>query len=191
MNDVLDWSISDGWCLTLYFKGEYEPELTGFVHSYSDTTILLTSEREMGFDGFIIVNRNHVFDIKILNRDIFATELMRRCGQKIEQVKVPSIDISTLGTVLEYFHQTNELVCVRERHLAVDKDDQDEDFYQLGVIANVLENKVEVLEFDAVAIWEKDITEIEMGDVTQIEWEGRYLNTFRSFFDEFTNPQLQ
>lgn len=189
MNDILDWSILEGWILTVYLKGDYEPEVTGFVHSYSSSMVFLSCQSEMGLDGFVLINRANISDIKIINRDFVATELMRRCDQSIEQVEVPTIDISSFQSVLEHFRETNELVCIRERLLAICEGDEDNDFYRLGRVVSVSNDKFEILEFDGVAVWEDKAYEVELEDMAQIEWSGVYLKTFQSFFDEFKIPK--
>ena len=89
-----------------------------------------------------------------------------------ENIIMPDVDISTWETIFIDLKKRDKFVII---------EDEKNDEFVIGVIEDVLKNKVIFKAFDADGNWEEGTWEIPFSSITTLTWNTRYTNNWEEY----------
>lgn len=156
---------------------------TGFcdVHGYlldiSDDWILVENISEFHLDGYSIVRKSDVKEIRYDKRDKYFEKILKLEGIKKNVSKKYDIDISDLHSIF------NSLKKIK-LNIIVECEEEGEEVFIIGKISQMGKNFVSMSYFDSCGKWNRQKYRIDYSKITIIRFDEEYINVFSKYVKE-------
>lgn len=142
-----------------------------YPNAVNDKFLLGQKEEDFLLNGYCIRKISHLKKVEI--KDDKCNEINRMFGIT-EQVKHPSIDISSWQTIFKALAQLDTYVII---------EDELHDQFAIGVIEKVFKDKLYFKPFDADGVWDEDGLEIRYSQITCVQWGVRYAEYWKRYLE--------
>jgi len=150
----------------------------GFILGFSDDLIFLQYVYDFNLDGFKVIRRSDIEEIKSDEADIFYTQMMKDDGlyQKIDFSR--DYDVKDWNTVLSTIAKYYKFVIIEDE---IDEN-KNSFLFVIGKVQKIKKNGVSILGFSGDAEWHDSPTDIEYEKITCITMGSDYANAYERYF---------
>jgi hypothetical protein len=152
----------------------------GIIFDQSESLLLIGSFYDFTYDGFVIVRKRDVFEIKNTDSERFFKHILEKEGifrdviKKREQLK---IQLSSLREAVAYLQKIGTPVIIEGKY------SKDERFI-IGPILEKNDKKVKIRYFNTLGEFDLKPVSIRFKDVTTIQFDSPYANIFYKYATE-------
>lgn len=181
-------SLEQQWCLRLRTKHPDGDNYDGVITHVKKSFVVLREERELEFDGLIILKKEFIKSCRDGKFEKCINEILQSNGA-MKKCRSPKW-INNCGTPFDV------MTAIQRRGIwpgieTLFNDGKDSAFY-LGPITQVNKNSFSIYCYDAAGKWEQEY-ELEYAEIFRIEIDSIYCNHFNRYMRsvESTNQILQ
>ncbi len=131
----------------------------------SEQLVLVHYMYDFSFDGFKIVRLNDITSLIRSETEMFSEKICK--SERILPPASPDIDVSDYKTAFEQFLNKN---------IEVECEAPEVNTFNIGKVIKVTDKQLEICRFDALCVWDKDNTLINIEDISCVSFGNRYLN---------------
>ncbi len=154
---------------------EGDASMGGFLVKQSDEFLLLQREDEFRLNGFAIMLKDDVEEIRHSKYEHAQQNILEKEGVLDSDLGIDfDLDLSSWQTI---FRDLKE----QDYHVIAECEDLDEPSFNIGPIREVHSDRVSIHFFDATGLYEKEPTSIDYDDITTLQFGDRYTTVFRKY----------
>ena len=150
----------------------------GFLLDVSADFLVVQIDSDFQLDGYTIVPISTVADITCNKADRFHKSILRKEGViKRDHGLDHKLDLSDWSSVFKSLKAKGAVVSI--------EDETDEEiYYVIGRIIRVNKKSVAIQYFDALGQLDKETTKVNYEDITIVNFDSRYINTYAKHLKE-------
>lgn len=163
-----------------------EPRLSGFLLGASPALGLLHAFHDFLPDGYTVFRMEDVVEFRSGPYERHWESMLQAEGLTSGIDRVKPIDLTSMHTAIECISAQYPYLIVECE--TEDDDGSDDEFY----IGSVVAMNFEILrfhKFDALGYWDNEPTEIWIEEITKLQFDTPYINTFTKYLHEGARPQ--
>lgn len=168
--DIIQSGIEHPAICRCYFT--YDPNYFYYYpNAVNDKFILGQEEKDFMLDGYSIRKLSHLKKVEIKNDK--CNEINQMLGIT-DQIIHPNIDIQSWHSIFKFLSQLDTYVQLEDAF-----DDQ----FVIGTIEKITRDRLYLKSFDADDLWSDEPLEIRYSDITSVQWNTRYANSWKYYFE--------
>lgn len=159
-------------------KTPCEPLVNGFVLTANHEWFLFWQFHDFSPDGLTLLRMDGVSHIRFGDYERHWMKMLAGEGA-IETFPEPQLRLDDLRSMLVQLQQA-------ERNIIIQCEDEDEDVedFHIGRLIDVQYDRCAFANFDALGCWDSELHEIELDEITRIQLDTPYCNTFSRYLSE-------
>lgn len=154
-----------------------ESWLNGYVLAASDRLALVQVFHDFCHDGWVVTRVEDITEVVRDEKEAFFEAIFR--GEGLLPRELPfTVDLSSMPAAIRSVHAAHRPIIVESENL----DDDEEDDFWLGMIAEIDDLRVHVRFLSILGHWD-DVDAMPLRRITKLQLETPYLLTFMKYAD--------
>ena len=184
MNDSIRQYVATGKKIRVERSRPSNPRLNGFLIDVSESLGLMHCFHDFMPDGFSVFRIADVTGVRSGKYERHWERMLKGEGLLPTLATRPSLDLATMRSAIDSIRsQYNRIIIECE-----DAEDECEDFY-IGSVLSSNEDTVAIQHFDGLGIWEDEPSIITLSDISLLQFDTPYINTFWKYLAERPAPK--
>lgn len=151
-----------------------ENDIQGFLLGYSDSLVLIEYIYDFNVDGLMVLRREDISSIGSSKTDLFQHRILEEEGS-VDKIRF-GIDCN-LNSIPEFLLSMN----LEGKFIAVEEENESNPLFYLGVLNGVYGESLKLQEVNGAGNWGEEETEVFFEDVSCIQMDNKYLNTYERY----------
>lgn len=147
-----------------------------YVHASNSDLVLVQHFHDFYCEGFSVIRMEDVSDFRSDDHERFFDKIRAAEGMLSQVEYDRHLPLDNFKALLSAFVGKQEIVIIECETMESEKDD----FY-LGVITEIKDSAVWMLELDALGVWDDEETGIELDRITQVQFETPYIKMLAKY----------
>jgi len=148
----------------------------GIVLDYSDDFILIAYAYDFVMDGWRIIDRFFVKEIKATHSDNYCKKIMQKEGL-LDDIDPPiDINISSYKTIFSSFKKHKQFVIVEDEHIEAG-------VFLIGPVREISKDSVSIRHFDGNGEWVTGRRGIKFKDISLIQFGNNYIRLHQKYIN--------
>lgn len=127
-------------------------------------------------DGYKIIRKKDITDVFCGAAERFLDKVIKN-EHKDFKPELKNIKLSTMKALCDELMSSGQIV-------TLECEDFEENIVLIGKIASIDGNLVSIKTFDALGVWDKEISSVELDDITCITIDNSYVNIISKYLRE-------
>lgn len=146
----------------------------GFIVDYSADFIVLQEIDDFVIRGFLIIPLKTIVEIRLNNKDKYFESIYKKEGITDEIKKKHNIDLTNWETIFKSIKKLNFNVIIKNEN-------PEDDTFDIGPIIKITKKSVFIRYFDAMGIFDDELTKIDWDFITLVNFDDIYINTLSKY----------
>lgn len=185
MNTLLAPHVGAGRTIRVTRRTPCEPTLRGYLLAMSDSLALMHVFHDFQPDGYVIIRTSDVEAVRCGPYEQWWDHVLEREGA-CSGLRLPfRPDLTDMRSAIEN-------VSAEYEQLIVKCEDEDEDIqdFHIGALMWSNENEIVMRHYDGLGYWKAVPAEIDIEDVSQVQFDTPYINCFSKYTREGEPPDM-